>query len=90
VKRANDLAIPELTSQVLTMSVMANFEWQRSRRTGAAAGTELEDREADIPFQFRASAINMMTLAWRGCSTRPAARRSGCANCVWNAAPRPT
>ena len=49
------------------MSVMANFmngkglDQQAVRRA-----LELEDREADIPFQFRASAIHALTLAWTG------------------------
>ena len=68
VERANDLAIPELTSQVLTMSVMANFlNGNGVDELVLQRALELEDRDADIPFQFRASAINTMTLAWRGC-----------------------
>jgi DNA-binding CsgD family transcriptional regulator len=68
VERANDLAIPELTSQVLSMSVMANFlNGNGVDELVLQRALELEDREADIPFQFRASAINTMTLAWRGC-----------------------
>jgi hypothetical protein len=68
VERANDLAIPELTSQVLTMSVMANFlNGNGVDELVLQRALDLEDRDADIPFQFRASAINTMTLAWRGC-----------------------
>ncbi|MDT5129307.1 MAG: hypothetical protein QOH54_4951 [Mycobacterium sp.] len=67
VQRARDLSLPELTSQVLTMSVLANclcgngVDEQNLQRA-----LELEDREADVPFQFRASAINVLMLAWTG------------------------
>jgi DNA-binding CsgD family transcriptional regulator len=67
VRRAHGLSMPELTSQVLSMSVMANCMCGNGvdEKTLHRA-LELEDYEADVPFPFRASAVNAMTLAWRG------------------------
>jgi DNA-binding CsgD family transcriptional regulator len=65
--RALDLGLPELTSQVLAMSVMANCMYGNGvHEPSLERALELEDPEADVPFQFRASAVHMITQAWTG------------------------
>ena len=67
VAEAEELGIPPLTSQVLSMWVMVgcicgNGIDERSRQRSL----ELEDRELNAPIVFRAQANNAQLLAWQG------------------------
>jgi DNA-binding CsgD family transcriptional regulator len=67
LKRARELSMPELTSQVLAMSVLARC----TRGDGVdeqslQRALELEDMDADVPMQFRACAVRAITHAWTG------------------------
>ena len=59
LERADDLATPGLTSQVLAMLVLAKcMRGDGVDERSLQRALELEDREEDVPIQFRASAIN--------------------------------
>lgn len=67
VAEAEELGIPPLTSQVLSMWVMVgcicgNGVDERSRQRSL----ELEDRDLNAPIVFRAHANNAQLLAWQG------------------------
>jgi ATP/maltotriose-dependent transcriptional regulator MalT len=67
VELATTSAAPGLRSQVLAMSVMTNFMAGHGfREETMRQALELEDRDTDIPFQFRASAVNAVVLGWTG------------------------
>lgn len=64
---ARTLSMPDLTSQVLAMSVLTRC----TRGDGVdeeslQRALELEDLEADVPMQFRACAVRAITHAWTG------------------------
>ena len=64
---ARGLSLPELTSQVLAMSVLTKC----TRGDGVdeqslQRALELEDLDADVPMQFRACAVRAITHAWTG------------------------
>jgi DNA-binding CsgD family transcriptional regulator len=66
-ERARGLSMPELTSQVLAMSVLTKC----TRGDGVdepslQRALELEDLDADVPMQFRACAVRAITHAWTG------------------------
>lgn len=67
LERARGLSMPELTSQVLAMLVLAKC----TRGDGVdepslQRALELEDLEADAPMHFRACAVRAITHAWTG------------------------
>ena len=67
LERARGLSLPELTSQVLAMSVLTKC----TRGDGVDEASlqralELEDLDADAPMQFRACAVRAITHAWTG------------------------
>ncbi|MET0452879.1 MAG: helix-turn-helix transcriptional regulator, partial [Mycobacterium sp.] len=74
VKRADEaleqtrlLSMPELTSQVLAMSVLAKcMRGDGVDEASLQRAVELEDLSADVPIQFRACAIRMITQAFTG------------------------
>ncbi|WP_263992728.1 ATP-binding protein [Mycolicibacterium madagascariense] len=67
LERALDLAQPEQTSQALAMVVLAKcMRGDGVDEQALQRALELEDRDADIPLQFRASAVRAITLAWTG------------------------
>lgn len=58
---------PGLNSQVLAMSVMAEFMAGKGfNEELMQRALELEERDTDVPFQFRASAVNAIVLGWIG------------------------
>ncbi len=67
LERARGLSMPELTSQVLAMSVLAKC----TRGDGVdeqslQRALDMEDLDADVPMQFRACAVRAITHAWTG------------------------
>ena len=67
LERARGLSLPELTSQVLAMSVLTKC----TRGDGVdepslQRALELEYLDADVPMQFRACAVRAITHAWTG------------------------
>lgn len=67
LEQARELSMPELTSQVLAMSVLAKC----TRGDGVdepslQRALDLEDLEADAPMHFRACAVRAITHAWTG------------------------
>lgn len=67
LERARGLSLPELTSQVLAMSVLTKC----TRGDGVdepslQRALELEDLDADALMQFRACAVRAITHAWTG------------------------
>jgi ATP/maltotriose-dependent transcriptional regulator MalT len=67
LERARGLALPELTSQVLAMSVLAKcMRGDGVDEASLQRAVELEDADADLPIQFRASAVRVITQAWTG------------------------
>lgn len=67
VAEAEKLGIPPLTSQVLTMWVMANCICGNGVDAAAnARALAMEDHGLNVPIAFRASASNAQLLAWQG------------------------
>jgi DNA-binding CsgD family transcriptional regulator len=67
VAEAEQLGIPPLTSQVLTMWVMANCICGNGVDEAAnARALAMEDHGLNVPIVFRASASNAQLLAWKG------------------------
>lgn len=67
LEHANGLALPELTSQVLAMSVLAKcMRGDGVDQQSLQRAVELEDADADVPIHFRASAVKVITQAWTG------------------------
>ncbi|MCP9275417.1 ATP-binding protein [Mycolicibacterium arenosum] len=67
VAEAEQLGIPPLTSQVLTMWVMANCVCGNGVDEAAnARALAMEDHGLNVPIAFRASASNAQLLAWKG------------------------
>ncbi|GLP82007.1 helix-turn-helix transcriptional regulator [Mycobacterium antarcticum] len=67
LEHARGLSMPALTSQVLSMLVLAKC----TRGDGVddenlQRALDLEDRDADVPMQFRACAVRAITHAWTG------------------------
>ncbi|WP_235892457.1 ATP-binding protein [Mycolicibacterium hodleri] len=67
LQRARGTSMPELTSQVLAMSVLAKC----TRGDGVdeqslQSALDMEDLDADVPMQFRACAVRAITHAWTG------------------------
>lgn len=64
---AGGLSMPELTSQVLAMSVLAKcMRGDGVDEQSLQRALELEDLEADVPIQFRACAVMVITQSWTG------------------------
>ena len=64
---ARQLAMPELTSQALAMSVLAKcMRGDGVDEQSLERALELEDLEADVPIQFRACAVRVITQSWTG------------------------
>ena len=73
VAEAESLGVPPLTSQVLTMWVMANCVCGNGVDDAAnARALAMEDHGLNVPIVFRASVSNAQLLAWQG--DLPAAR----------------
>jgi DNA-binding CsgD family transcriptional regulator len=67
LKRAQELSLPELTSQVLAMSILAKaMRGDGVDEQGLQRAIEMEDLDADVPIQFRACAAKVITQAWTG------------------------
>jgi DNA-binding CsgD family transcriptional regulator len=67
LERARELSLPELTSQVLAMSVLAKcMRGDGVDEQSLERALELEDLDADVPIQFRACAAKVITQAWTG------------------------
>ncbi len=67
MERSRGLALPDLTSQVLAMSVLAKCtRGDCVDEACLARALELEDVDADVPLQFRACAVRAITHAWTG------------------------
>jgi len=67
LERARGLSLPELTSQVLAMSVLTKCtRGDGVDEAGLQRALELEDLDADAPMQFRACAVRAITHAWTG------------------------
>ena len=67
VAEAEQLGVPPLTSQVLTMWVMANCVSGNGVDEAAnARALAMEDHALNAPIVFRASANNAQLLAWKG------------------------
>ncbi len=67
VTDADDVGVPDLTSQVLAVRVMVACMCGHGVDEGALQrALELEDPNCDAPISFRASANNALMLAWTG------------------------
>lgn len=67
VALAETLGDPHLISQALTLWVLMSFWFGRGvDEPSMNRALELEDRTRDVPFPFRATAINALILAWTG------------------------
>lgn len=64
---ADGVADPSLTSQALAMRVTIDFRLGRGvDHDGLRRALELEDRDADVLFALRASAVNVFIQGWIG------------------------
>ncbi|MDT5338467.1 MAG: hypothetical protein QOD90_3972, partial [Mycobacterium sp.] len=67
LEQAHGLSTPELTSQVLAMSVLAKcLRGDGVDEASLQRALELEDLHADVPMQFRACAVRAIVHAWTG------------------------
>jgi tetratricopeptide (TPR) repeat protein/DNA-binding CsgD family transcriptional regulator len=63
----NELDLPALRGQACAMWVTVNFMCgQGIDQPKLQRALELEDRDADVPVPFRASAVHALVLAWTG------------------------
>jgi ATP/maltotriose-dependent transcriptional regulator MalT len=77
----DEFDLPALSSQACAMWVTVNFVCgQGVDEPKLRRALELEDRDADVPVPFRASAVHALMLAWTGRLDEARAQRSAVRN----------